>query len=142
MIIPNGENDRGPANLMASPRFCFPGERRSLAPLLLDARLLAREATEVVEASAANLTDAVNDDLVDERRVHREDTLYANAAGNLADGKALAYALTLDLDDDTLEDLNTLLVTLLDLVGDGNCVTRLEGGQLDAGLESVLSNFD
>lgn len=113
-----------------------------LAPLLLDACFLASKATEIVEASTANFADAVNDYLLNERRVHREDTLNTDTARNLADSESLTCALTLNLDDDTLVNLNTLLVTLLNLVGDRNSVTRLESWQLDAGLESVLSNFD
>ncbi len=120
----------------------FASKEVGLAPLLLDACFLASEATEIVEASAANLADAINNYLLDERRVHREDTLNTDAARDLADGESLTCALTLDLDDDTLVDLNTLLVTLLNLVGDRNGVTRLESWQLDAGLKSVLSNFD
>lgn len=120
----------------------FASEEFGLSPLLLDACFLASEATEIVEASATNLADAVNNYLLDERRIHREDTLNTDTARNLADSEALTNALTLNLDDDTLVNLNTLLVTLLNLVGDRNSVTRLECWQLDAGLESVLSNFD
>lgn len=94
-----------------------------LTPLLLDASLLARKSAEIVETCAANLADTVDDNLLDERRVHWEDTLNTDAARDLADSETLASALTLDLDDDTLVDLNTLLVTLLNLVGDRDGVT-------------------
>ena len=120
----------------------FDLEVGELSPLLLDAGLLAGETAEIVEASPTNFADAVDGDLVDERRVHREDTLDTDAIGDLADGEALANTFALDLDNYALEDLNTLLVTLLDLVGDGNRVARLERRQLDATLEGVLSNLD
>lgn len=116
--------------------------REGLASLLLDASLLASEATEIVETSATYLTDAVNNNLLDERRVHGEDTLYADAARDLANGEAFVNALALDLDNNTLVDLNTLFVTLFDFVGNRDSVARFESGQLDARLESVLSNLD
>ena len=113
-----------------------------LSSLLFDTGLLAGKTAEIVEASPTNLADAVDSDLVDERRVHREDTLNTDAVGDFADGEALAYTFAFDLDNNALEDLNTLFVALLDLVGDGNSVARLERWQLDAALEGVLSNFD
>jgi hypothetical protein len=46
--------------------------------------------------------------------MYRENSFDAHAVGNLANGKSFAYSRTLASDDETLEDLNTALVTFND----------------------------
>ena len=94
--------------------------------LLLDAGLLAGQVAQVVDACAAYDTDLVDLDLVDVRRVEGEDTLHAHAVRNLADREHLGLARAFDLDNHTAEALHALLVSLDDLVGDGDRVTGLE----------------
>ena len=94
--------------------------------LLLDAGLLAGQVAQVVDACAAYDTDLVDLDLVDVRRVEGEDTLHAHAVRNLADREHLGLARAYDLDNHTAEALHALLVSLDDLVGDGDRVTGLE----------------
>ena len=60
------------------------------------------------------------------RRVEGEDTLHAHAVRNLADREHLGLARAFDLDNHTAEALHALLVSLDDLVGDGDRVTGLE----------------
>ena len=107
-----------------------------------DASSFAREFPHVGDLVAADFTVLDHFDLGDRGGVDRESTFDTDTSGDLADGEALANTFALDLDNYALEDLNTLLVTLLDLVGDGNRVARLERRQLDATLEGVLSNLD
>ena len=101
---------------------------------LLDARLLTGKIAEVVDTSTANNTILVNLDLVDVGRVERENTLNTYAIRDLTDGEHLGLTRTLDLDNYAAEALQTLLVTLNDFVGYGDCVTSLELGNVSVGL--------
>ena len=53
-------------------------------------------------------------------RIEGEDTLDADAVGDLADREHLGLARTLDLDNYAAEALQALLVTLDDLVRNGD----------------------
>src|SRR6478735_751553 len=64
---------------------------RTLA--LLDARRLTGQVTQVVEARLMDATALDHFDLVDVRRVVREDPLDANAVADLANGEGRARAL-------------------------------------------------
>jgi hypothetical protein len=106
--------------------FCFERENRS-GFLLFDARFLSGDATEVENAGATDDTALVHDNLVDLGRVEREYTLDTHAVGDLAHRKCLRKSGTFTLKDNALILLDTLLVSLDDLVVNGYRVTRLEG---------------
>ena len=83
--------------------------RRGLA-LLLDLGLLAAQVAQVVQLGAAHVTAGHDLDLLDDRGVHREGALDADAEADLADGEGLAEAAALAADDDALEDLDARAV--------------------------------
>src|SRR5436190_7482671 len=60
--------------------------------LLGDARLLAAQATQVIELGAAHLAAAHELDRIDHRRIERKDALDAFAVGNLAHREAFIDA--------------------------------------------------
>ena len=113
--------------------------------LLLDAGLLTGKITEVEDACAANLTDLVYLDAVNERGLVGENPFNTYAAGYLADSECPCEGIhTLYLDNYSTEFLESLLITFLDSVGHGDCVTGLElriGGNFLI-LESLLCNFN
>src|SRR6187551_3343689 len=82
---------------------------------LLDLGSLAAQVAQVVELRAAYVTAGHDLDLVDDRRVHREGALDADAEAHLAHGERLADAITLAPDGDTLEDLDARASALDDL---------------------------
>src|SRR5947209_3568262 len=81
---------------------------------LLDARRLAREVAQVVEARPADRAAADHLDAVDPRRVHGEDALDAHPVADLAHGERGAGGGVVPLDHHALEGLGPLLVALLD----------------------------
>src|SRR5215213_8046515 len=83
--------------------------------LLLDLRGLAAQVAQVVQLGAADVAAADDLDLVQDRRMHREGALDADAETDLADGERLADALALAADDGALEDLDARAVALDDL---------------------------
>ena len=98
--------------------------------LLLDASLRSGEVAEVVDAGAADLTDLVDLDAVDEGGLDGENPLDSDATGNLADGERLGEGIgALDLDHDASELLEPFLVSFFNLVGHGDGVTCLELGE-------------
>src|SRR5688572_5399189 len=80
-------------------------ERHRDAAALLDARGLAGEIAEVVEAGATHAATRHHFDLLDARRVQREDALDADAVAHLAHGEGGASAALGALDDHALEHL-------------------------------------
>lgn len=109
---------------------------------LLDASLLAGEATKVVELSAAHFAVLVDCDRVDERRLDGEDALNTDVVGNLAHSEAFLFAFSGDADNDAAVLLDTLFVAFLDAVSDSDCVARLEIGVLLAGGKGLVDNFN
>jgi len=112
-------------------------EKELLAALLLlqeslldnalgDTSLLSGEVAQVVQLSAANLTVLVDGDVLDVGTIEREDTLYADVAGHLANGEALATLAAGDANDITAEVLNTLLRPFLDTIGNSYRVSSLK----------------
>src|SRR5262249_58127708 len=91
------------------------GRPSSTLRLFLDAGRLPFPLTEVVELGAADLAAAHHVHLADDRGVHREDPLHADAVGDLADGEGPAGASALHRDHHPLEDLDAVLLPLLDL---------------------------
>ena len=104
------------------------GDRESerLHSLFLDTGFLTGELAQVVQLGAAYLTDFVDRDALDERRLDREDSLYTDVVGHLANRETLLVTMTGDADHYAAIHLDTLLVTLLDTVSDRNRVATLE----------------
>src|SRR5262249_39266621 len=98
-----------------------------LVPALLDAGGLAAQGTQVVELGPAHLAAAHDLDLVDVRRMQREDALDPDAARDLADGEGLPGAAPAAADDHPLEDLDTLFIALDDTHVDAH---RVPGAEL------------
>ena len=99
--------------------------------LLLDAGLLTGQVAEIEDAGAADLTDFIHLDALDERRLVRENPLDANAAGDLTDGESTSMrGSATDLDDGTSELLEPVLVAFTNLIGHGDSVTGLESGEI------------
>src|SRR4051794_28604526 len=95
--------------------------------LLLDLRGLPAEITQVVQLRPTDIAHAVELDLADDRRVHRERALDADAEAHLADGEGLAHARALAADHDALEDLQALARALDHAHVDLDGVARVEG---------------
>ena len=102
--------------------------RIELVDLLLNLGSLTNAVTQVVQLSAAHLTNADNLDTGYVGGVQGEGLLHATTVGNTADGEGLRDAAAVLGDNGTLEDLDSLAVALFDLVLDTNGVTDLEGG--------------
>ena len=83
--------------------------------LLLDAGALAREATQVVNAGAAHLTDLHHFDAFEKGAADWEDPLDADSGRHLANGEGFGGAFATALDNSALKDLGALLGGLLDL---------------------------
>src|SRR3954453_14191874 len=79
---------------------------RDRLPLLLDLGGLAAQFAEVVQLGPADVTAGDDLDLLDDRGVHREGPLDADAEADLAHGEGLAGAAALAADHDALEDLD------------------------------------
>ena len=112
---------------------------------LADAGLLTGEVTEVEDAGAANLAELVNLDAVDEGRLEREDSFYTHATGNFAHREGSGERIhAFHLNNYSAELLESLFITFLDSVGNGDSVTGLElrVGSNFLVLERLLCNFD
>ena len=81
-------------------------------------------------------------DAVDVRRVKRENTLYTDSIGNFADGKHFGHPTALNLNHGTAETLETLFVTLDNLVGYRDGIPALERRNLLLGSHRGLGDFD
>ena len=77
--------------------------------LLLDTGLLTRKSAEVVQLGTTHLTNLVDFDAFDVRRLDGEDTLYTYCTRHLANGEALLVAMARDLDNYATVELDTLL---------------------------------
>ena len=94
---------------------------------LLDASLLAGELAEIEDACAADLTNFVDLDLVNERALVRENPFDSDAIGDLADGESPGIrGSTANLDDYSAEILKSVLITFFDPVSNRDGITGLE----------------
>ena len=109
---------------------------------LLNASFLTGKLAEVVQFGAAHFTYLVHLDALDVGRFEGEDTLNADGAGHFAYGKTLLLLMTIDFDDNTAIQLDTLFVAFDDFVCHGDGVARFELGELFAGGKSFFSNLD
>lgn len=82
----------------------------------------ADSTTKVEQPGTAYFTTLQQFNFCDGRRRERENTLYANAAGNFTNRESFRGASAFDLDDITFENLDTFLVSFNDTVADGNSV--------------------
>lgn len=76
--------------------------------------LLAAKIPEVVQTRLANMAARDDLDLLNTRRVRREDSLYADSVGDLPNGEGCSNASTGASNDDALKNLDTLFLTLTD----------------------------
>ena len=101
-----------------------------LEAFLFDTGFLTGEVAQVEDAGAAHSTTFVDINLLDERAGDGEDTLHTHAVGDLADSKGLGSSASTALQDNALEVLDSLFVTFLNLVMDGDGIASLELGEL------------
>ena len=109
---------------------------------LLDACSLTSELAQIVELGTTHLTVLVNLDGIDVRRLDGEDTLHTNGSRHLAYGETLLVAMTVDFDNYTAEELDTLFVTLDDFVSNCHGVAGTELRKLLASGKCFFSNFN
>lgn len=110
--------------------------------LFSDSCLLARKFAQVVQFSAANLTDFVNGNAVDVRTVDGEDTLYAYRTRHFANGETFVVTVTGNFDNNTPVQLDTLLVTFDDFVCYGYGISGLECRERLTGSKSFFCDFN
>ena len=108
---------------------------------LFDASFLTCEFAQIVDSCTAHTTKLVNNDVVDEWRIHREDTLNADVVANLAHSETFLVAFAVDFNHNAAVLLNTLLVTLFDAVSNCDCVTWLENRKFFLRSKCLLCNF-
>ena len=106
-----------------------------MATTFADLGSLATKIAEVVKLRAANISAANDFKLLDNRSVHGEGALYADAVRDLANRESFASARTRATNDDALEDLDTALGTFdnthvnLEFIARAKCRdARTEGG--------------
>ena len=102
---------------------------------------LTSEVTEVIKLSAANLTELVDLDLLNEWRLDRENTLYTYAVRHLAYSETLLCTVTRNTDNYASVLLDTLLVSFLNLVRNSDCITALECRKLFACCKSLFCDL-
>ena len=110
------------------------------ATLLLDTGSLTGQVAQVVQLSATNPTNLVHLNALNVGRLQWEDTLYANSTRHLANSETLLLLMAANLDNDTTEELDTLLRTLDNFVSDSYSVTSLEARVLLAGCCLPVAN--
>ena len=113
-------------------------EFKILTSALFDTGFLAGEVAEVENAGATHNTALVDLDVSNHRGGEGEDSLHANAAGDLSHGESLGGAGAVDLQDHALELLDTLLGAFHDSIGNGDGVTGFEFGEFLFRNEIVL----
>src|SRR5207248_454637 len=130
-LAPSAKNVAA-ANLWRTPTMASPSLRDPAFFRALEARGLALQLAQVEEAGALRLAAGDHLDLVDARRIEREDALHAHAVAHLAHGERGVHVPALAADDDSLEDLDSLLVAFADLRMHAQGVTDAEFRHLAA----------
>src|SRR5215211_5741562 len=102
------------------------GAMRSALALLPDSGRLAAQRAEIIQLRAAHPSPANQLDRGDRGAVDREEALDSHTRRDLADREGLADAATPFRDDQPLERLKALLVTLADPNHDPDGVSRIE----------------
>ena len=102
--------------------------------LVANAGCFARELTQVEEARAAHNAARNQLDLVDARRVREENTLDAYVEADLANREGASCTCAVALEDDALEDLNTVFVAFGNFVVNADGITDAEVGHVSAQL--------
>src|SRR5579862_3531367 len=102
----------------------------------------ARQSAQIVEAGAAYAVSREHLQLVDSRRMHRKDSLDADAVRNLANGEGRAVGAAIYFDHDAFEGLDALLLAFDDLDVNANRVADAEFRQVlaQAPLFELLDN--
>lgn len=113
-------------------------EFKILASALFDTGFLAGEVAEVENAGATHNTAFVDLDVSNHRGGEGEDSLHANAAGDLSHGESLGGTGAVDLQNHALELLDTLFGAFHDSIGNGDGVTGFEFGEFLFRNEIVL----
>ena len=91
-----------------------------------DARRFTAQITQVVKLRPAHTTAADDVDMIDNRRVEREDAFDADAERDLANRHGFTRAAVFAGDDDALKNLQALLVAFLDANVNLHGVARLK----------------
>src|SRR5215212_3397466 len=112
LLIASNVRPGRPAAAMAGRDRRSSVSARDDVALLLDLGGLAAQLAEVVQLRPADVATRDDLDLLDDRGVHREGALHADAEADLAHGEGLADAAALTADDDALEDLDARAVAL------------------------------
>ena len=105
--------------------------------LLFDTSFLTGEIAQIEDTGTTHSTMLVDINLLNERASEGEDTLHADAVSNLADSKGFGSSASTALQHNALEVLDSLFVTFLNLIMDGDGIASLELGELLA-LDKVL----
>lgn len=91
---------------------------------------LTTQFAEVIEFSTTHFTVFIDGNRLDERTIHREDTLYTYVARHLANSETLLVLRTLDGNHVTTELLDTLLVTFFNTISNRYLVSGCKSREL------------
>ena len=111
-----------------------------LVATLFDTGFLTGKVAQVEDTGTAHSTTLVDIYLLNKRTGKREDTFHAHAVRNLADSKGLSCSASTALQHNALEVLDSLFVTLFDLVVNRDGIASLKLGKLlalDKGLDKL-----
>src|SRR5574344_1465914 len=111
-------------------------------PLFLNTCFLTRKVTEVIQFSTTNLTDFVDNDAVNGRRLDGENTLNTYSAGHFANSETLLLSVTGNFDNYSAVELDTLFCSLDNFVSNGNSVSALKLWKFFACCKCFFSNFN
>ena len=111
---------------------CKGAKSRLAHSSFLDTGFLTGEITQVEDTSATYSAVLVDINLLDEGAGDGEDTLYANAIGNLTNSKGFGGTRTTTLDNNALEVLDTLFVSFTDFIVNSNGIASAEFGEFFA----------
>lgn len=96
--------------------------------LLFNFCFLSGKLTEVENSGSTNNTSLVHLDCMNVRRIERNDTFYAHVTRHFSNRKSLGSSCSLNLDNNTFENLNTFFVSFFNFVVYANGITVLNEG--------------